>query len=102
MENLVRAIEKLKNETQCDIVKVYYEDDKVYCVKFIKDGEVVRKIKKGKQKYVDTKQIKLTYHDDLNGYYVHKTFKTQAELEKYVNDNSITLYTIDGELQVRL
>ena len=44
---LIKLLDKIKQEYQCEGVKVYYEDSEHYCIKMINDGVVVDHIRKG-------------------------------------------------------
>lgn len=47
MEQLLKELEKAKEQYDCDEMKIYYENPNSYCVKFIKDKEIIARIRKG-------------------------------------------------------
>ena len=47
MEQLITELEKAKAQYECDEMKIYYENPQSYCVKFIKNGVIVARIKRG-------------------------------------------------------
>ena len=100
METLIEELRKLKAETECEIVKVFYESDDVYTIKFIRGNEVVRKVKKGRQQFKDPLQHKLVYYDEKKGIYVHRTFHSELGAETFVRKHKIYQYNLDGEFRV--
>ena len=53
---LIKLLEKIRQEFQCEGVKVYYETPERYCIKMINDGVVVDHIRKGGRKGWDLKK----------------------------------------------
>ena len=47
MDIIVDCCEKLKDEIGCDEFKFYYINDRDYCFKFLKKGEVVQVVRRG-------------------------------------------------------
>ena len=47
-ENIVNDLKALAGQTECDGIKVYFQNDSRYVFKFIKDDKVVSVIRKGR------------------------------------------------------
>lgn len=49
--DLCELLEQMKNECGCDEIKVYFTDTNHYSIKFIKNDEIIRRIRKGDRHY---------------------------------------------------
>ena len=53
-DELVEILNKLKDEYDCELIKVYFADKNRYTIKFIKNEKIIGRITKGKKVYYDT------------------------------------------------